>query len=167
MKLILGNIVDMKTDAVVTPAHSDLRPIPGISEAIFKAADTKELTEHCRRIGHCRIGHAVVTPSCGLPSKYIIHVVGPGWYSGHKSERMLFAECYTKALHKATAFHCNSIAIPLMFSGEFHLPRSQALSIVKQVIHHYEEVHPKLDIYLVLYKESIYQLALKIINDSK
>ena len=164
MKLVLGNIVKMKTDAIVTPAHSDLKPSPGIREAIFKAADTKLLEAYCKKIHHCRIGHAVVTPSFGLPCKYIIHVVGPGWYSGRKNEHYLFAECYTRALHKATLCHCRSVALPLMFSGDFHLPRSQALRIVKQVVIHYEKLHPDLEIHLVLYKESIYHLASKIME---
>lgn len=166
MKLILGDIIQMNTDAIVAPSHSDLKPSPGIREAIFKAADTKLLESYCQKIKHCRIGHAVITPSCGLPCKYIIHVVGPGWYSGRKSELFLFAECYTRALHKATLCHCKSVALPLMFSGDFHLPRTSALQIVNQVITHYEKLHPDLTIYLVLYKESIYRLAKKIIKVS-
>ena len=162
MRLVCGNIIEMKTDAIVVPAHSDLKPAPGISEAVFRAARTEELTAACRRIGRCRIGQAVVTPSCGLPCKYIIHVAGPGWYGGHRSERLLFAECYLRALQKAQTFHCRSVAVPLMFSGEFHIPRAQALPIVCQVIRQYEQHHPELAIELVLYKESIYRLARKL-----
>ena len=160
--MILGDIVDMRTDAIVTAAHSDLKPAPGISQAVFDAADTERLIEACRKIGRCRLGHAVVTPSCGLPSRYIIHVAGPGWYSGQKAERMLFANCYLHALQKASACHCRSVALPLMFSGAYHLPRAQALYIVCQTVAYFEQAHPELDITLVLYKDSIYRLALKV-----
>ena len=159
MQLVLGNIVEMRTDAIAAPAHSDLRPIPGISEAIFAAADRKRLTEACAQAGRCKIGKTVITPSCGLPCRYIIHVVGPGWYGGHKAERLLFANSYLQALHKARAYHCRSVALPLMFSGEFHLPRAQALDIVCRVVTEFERTHTTPEVYLVLYKESIYQLA--------
>ena len=82
MRIVLGDITKMDTDAIVNAAVSDLSPCPGICSAIFAAADTEELKKACRKIGRCRIGHAVVTPSCGLPSKIIIHVAGAGWYGG-------------------------------------------------------------------------------------
>ena len=71
MRIVLGDITKMDTDAIVNAAVSDLSPCPGICSAIFAAADTEELKKACRKIGRCRIGHAVVTPSCGLPSKII------------------------------------------------------------------------------------------------
>ena len=162
MQLLLGDITEMTADAIAIPAHTDLKPTPGISEAVFRAADGKALLAACQKFGRCRMGQAVVTPSCGLPCKYIIHVAGPGWYSGHKSERLLFADCYLQALQKARAYHCRSIALPLMFSGEYHIPRAQALTIVFQVVRQFEKTHPDLDIALVLYKESIYQLAQRL-----
>lgn len=159
VELVLGDIVDMTTDAIATSAHSDLRPMPGINAQIFKRANTEQLLATCKRIGSCRIGQAVVTASYGLPCKYIIHVVGPGWYSGHKNERLLFANCYRRALEKALAYQCESVALPLMFSGAYHVPRAQALQIVCREIHAFEQQHPTLRIVLVLYKESIYRLA--------
>lgn len=93
MRIVLGDITKMDTDAIVNAAVSDLSPCPGICSAIFAAADTEELKKACRKIGRCRIGHAVVTPSCGLPSKIIFHVAGAGWYGGVQRERMLLEEC--------------------------------------------------------------------------
>ena len=162
MHIIVGDIVAAKADAIVVPTHSDLKPIPGIRQAVFDAADTRQLTQACRKIGRCPIGRAVLTPSFGLPCRYIIHVAGPGWYSGHRSDRLLFADCCLHALHKACACHCRSVALPLMFSGACHLPRAQALRIVFQVADHFEAVHPDLHIVLVLYKDSIFRLARKI-----
>ena len=162
MKLVLGNIVQMDTDAIVCPAHADLQPIPGIREAVFQAADGKLLRKYCREKGRRRSGGAVITPSCGLPCRYIVHAVGPGWYSGRESDRRLFAACYAAALQAAHIYRCRSVALPLMFSGESHLPRFQALTIVCQVVDAFEKHHPDMDIQLVLYKKSIYDLAEKI-----
>ena len=166
MRLVLGNIVEMKTDAVASAARSDLQPAPGISEAVFSAADTAKLKAECRRIGRCRIGQAVVTSSCGLPCRYIIHVVGPDWYSGHKSDRLLVADCYLRALDKALEYRCKSVALPLMFSGDYHIPRLEALQIAGGVIRKFEKEYPELEISLVLYRESIYRLACKVLEKS-
>ena len=76
--LWMGNIVNIATDAIVNAANTELKRTPGICEAIFAAADSAKLEEACRRHGHCPIGHSVMTPSFGLPARYIIHVAGPG-----------------------------------------------------------------------------------------
>ena len=164
MKLVLGDITKMETDAIVNAAATDLRPCEGICQAIYNAADTKALLAACKKIGHCPIGQAVVTPSCGLPCKYIVHVAGAGWYSGHGNDRQLFEDCYRHALQKAYAYHCRTLALPLMFSGSLHLPRAQALQLVAQVISQFEAACPHMEIRLVLYKKSIYDLALKVLS---
>ena len=164
MQLLLGDIVEMATDAIVTAAKPDLRPTPGISAAIFRAADTGALTAACRRIGRCRIGHAVVTPSCGLPCKYIIHVAGPEWYSGHKSDKQLFLDCYRHALQKAYAYHCKTVALPLMFSGSMQIPRIEALQLMADVVTGFERDCPGMEITLVVFKPSIYHTAEKVLT---
>ena len=73
------------------------------------------------------IGQAVATPGCGLPCRYIIHVAGPGWYGGEPRERFLLAGCYQNALHKAYLCSCRRVAVPLIFSGDCHMPRAASL----------------------------------------
>ena len=162
MKLVLGDITKMNTDAIVNAAATDLRPCEGICQAIFNAADRDQLMAVCKQFGHCPMGQAVVTPSCGLPCKYIIHVAGSGWYSGHGNERQLFKDCYTHALQKAFAYHCRTVALPLMFSGSMHVPRAEALRLVGDVISRFEEACPTMEILLVVYKQSIYDTALRV-----
>lgn len=159
MQLVLGDITKMDTDAIVNAASTDLKPCEGICRAIYAAADGEKLLAACRKIGHCPIGKAVVTPSFGLPCKYIIHVAGAGWYSGRDNDRLMFADCYRHAFQKAYAYHCKSVAVPLMFSGNLHIPRTEALRIVLDVIGDFEKEYPRMEIYLVLYKKSIYDLA--------
>ena len=74
MKLLTGDITKIETDAIVNAASPDLRRSPGICDAIFAAADTRALTAACKKLRRCPVGTAVVTPSFGLPCKYIIHV---------------------------------------------------------------------------------------------
>lgn len=165
MRLVIGDITKMNTDAIVNAAASDLKPCEGICRAIFNAADTKKLVAACKAAGRCRIGEAVVTPSCGLPCKYIIHAVGTGWYAGGRRADLLFAECYRHALQKAFLYHCKSVAVPLMFSGDFHLPRPEAIRIAGSVIRAFEKEHRGMEIILVLYNKSIYEMAVKILKE--
>ena len=164
MKLILGDITKVPADAIVNAAATDLRPCEGICQAIFNAADTKALTAACRKIGRCPLGKAVVTPSFGLPCKYIIHVAGAGWYGGYENDRRLFRDCYRSALQKAYSYHCKTVALPLMFSGSMHIPRAEALCLVAEVIGQFEKDYPSLDIRLVVYKQSIYDTALRVFS---
>ena len=163
MKLVLGDITKMDTDAIVNAAATDLRPCEGICQAIFRSADTEALMAACKKIGHCPMGRAVVTPSFGLNCKYIIHVAGPEWYSGHIQDRELFKDCYLRALQKAYAYHCRTVALPLMFSGSLHIPRPEALKLVGEVIRRFEAGYPGMEIRLVLYKQSIYDLAQRVL----
>ena len=164
MQLVLGNITEMETDAIVNAAATDLKPCEGICMAIYNACDKEKLLQACKKIGRCKIGQAVVTPSFGLKCKYIIHVAGVGWFSGRNNDKLLFADYYRHALQKAYTYHCKSVAIPLMFSGDFHIPRAEALKIVGEVIDHFEKAHSKMDIKLVLYKQSIFDLAKSILK---
>lgn len=159
MRLICGDITKTRADAIVNAASSDLKPHPGICEAIFNAAHTEALQKACQALGYCPIGRAVVTKSYGLPCKYIIHVAGIGWFGGRLNERMLFADCYFNALRKAAVYRCRSVAVPLMFSGDFHVPRHEALRIACGEIRRFEEIYPEIDVMLVLYTTSIYEMA--------
>ena len=167
MQIILGDITKIKADAIVNAASTDLMPHPGICGAIYAAADGKLLKMACKRIGYCKIGHAVATPSCGLDTKYIIHVAGAGWYGGEKRERILMAQCYFNALQKAWLTGCKSIAVPLIFSGDCHIPRAESISIAQQAIRNFEERHPEMQVTLVLYRKGIYEMALHILKDYK
>ena len=48
MRLVLGDITKIKADAIVNAASSDLRPCPGICEAVFAAADIRAATAALR-----------------------------------------------------------------------------------------------------------------------
>lgn len=162
--LFLGDIVKMETDAIVNAASTDLRPQPGICAAIFAAADTEALKKECKKIRHCPIGRAAVTSGCGLPAKYIIHVAGADWYGGLKQERLMMGKCYHRALQAAHIYGCKSVAVPLIFSGDCHIPRAESIRIAGAVMEEYSQRHPSMEIYLVLYKESIYRLAKGILG---
>lgn len=161
LKIYVGDITKVKVDAIVNAANTSLTINKGICEAIFKAADTKKLIDACKAFGYCKPSRVVVTPSFGLPCKYIFHLASPGWFGKGYQEKIFLAKCFYHALQMASVYDCKSIAFPLIFSGDYHIPRVEALKVFYKVVNVYLARH-KIEIHLVLYNEAIYQLALKV-----
>ncbi len=118
-KLITGNLLDQKVDAIVNPWNRNLVPwwllLPqGVSGAIKKQAGSDPFKE-LRKIGILPLGSAAVTNAGKLPFKGIIHVAGINhfWVSSEKSIRL----SVRSAIKKAKEYSFNSIAFPLIGAG--------------------------------------------------
>lgn len=83
---------------------------------------------------------------------------------GAERERLLLADCYRRAMTRAVTSGCKSIAFPLIFSGEYHIPREEAIYIAGQAITDFIRRSPALDVVLVLYKPGIYLMAKRILG---
>lgn len=116
-RIVNGNIIDARVEAIVLPANSMLKEGSGASEAIFKAAGRKALTKKCKEIGFCEVGSVVPTLGYDLDSKYIIHAVVPKWEDGNHDEYNLLSSAYVASLQVADIMNCKSIAFPLLASG--------------------------------------------------
>lgn len=116
-KILKGNIVDAKVDAIVLPANTKLKEGSGVSKAILKAAGRKPLTKARKEIGFCEMGSAVPTLGYELSAKYIIHAVVPKWIDGDYGEYDTLSSAYASALDVADVMECKSIAFPLLVSG--------------------------------------------------
>lgn len=142
-------ITKLHVDAVVNAANSGLKAGGGVCGAIFKEAGYVQLQTACDRIGYCAPGHAVVTPAFKLPSKYIIHAVGPKWIDGNHNEAQLLYSCYREALRSASKNGCHSIAFPLISSGIYGYPKEQAWRKAIQSCRDYIDNNPEEDIDIV------------------
>jgi O-acetyl-ADP-ribose deacetylase len=85
-----------------------------------------------------------------LPAKYIFHAVCPAWQGGVAGEAEQLASAYHSALELAVEHHCESVAFPLLSSGNYGYPKEQAFRIAMETITQYIMEH-NLTIYLVLY----------------
>ena len=152
-QIIENDIVLMQTDAVVNAANTSLRPGSGVCGAIYRAAGYEKLEDACRKIGGCAVGSAVITPGFDLPARYVIHTVGPVWQGGNRGEAELLRGAYTSSMELAVLSGCKSISFPLISSGIFGYPRTEALEIAKKAINDFLLNHD-LTVYLVLLKRS-------------
>ena len=157
---VRGDIVKMKTDAIVNAANNELQNSGGVCRAIFKAAGAGDLQRCCDRIGGCKTGSAVATAGFNL-SKYIIHTVGPAWQGGNSGERNALYGCYMNSLTLAKKYDCESIAFPLISSGANGYPNEKALRVATKAIGDFLREND-MTVFLVLLKDTKFSLSDKL-----
>ena len=159
--MIRNDITKVTADAIVNPANRNLLQGSGTSRAIYQAAGEQELTASCEAIGRCDLGRAVCTPAFGLPAKYIFHAVCPAWHGGFFGEAKQLAGAYHSALELAAEYRCESVAFPLLSSGNYGYPKEQAFRIAVDTITQYVMEHD-LTVYLVLYDQHSLAVSRKL-----
>lgn len=137
LELIVGDITDETTDAIVNAANSSLLGGGGVDGAIHRAAGPALLKE-CKKIraerGILPAGQAVSTSGANLRARYVIHTVGPIWYGGESNEPETLASCYRESLHLANELECASISFPSISTGAFGYPVHDAAKVALQAV---------------------------------
>ena len=146
IKLWQGDITRLEVDAIVNAANSALLGCfislhKCIDNAIHSAAGL-QLRDACKKIideqGHEEeTGQAKITPAFNLPSKFVIHTVGPIIPIDREPnhiEKNLLASCYESCLNLAAEKNLHSIAFCCISTGEFHFPNKLAAEIAVETV---------------------------------
>ncbi len=138
IKVILGDItkLDKDVEAIVNAANESLLGGGGVDGAIHRAAG-EDLLKECRTLGGCLPGEAVATKAYRLKQKYIIHTVGPRYYSNPNPERTLRSS-YLKSLQIADELGVKTIAFPSISTGAFAYPLEEAAQIAMSVFKNFK-----------------------------
>lgn len=154
-KLVLwqGDITSIAADTIVNAANSKLLgcfvPLHRcIDNAIHSAAGI-ELRLECNEIMEKEgcdepTGDAKITKAYNLPSKYVLHTVGPIIYDKLSEEDCrLLASCYTSCLNKASEYEdIKTVAFCCISTGEFKFPKDIASQIALKTVCNWLKKNP-------------------------
>lgn len=161
-EIVRNDITNMRVDAIVNTANP--RPVigSGVDAGIHRAAGPELLTAR-EKIGRIGVGEAAITPGFGLNAKCVIHTVGPIWHGGFFGEAKLLRSCYDASLSLALENDCESIALPLISSGNYGFPKDKALQIAMDAIHAFLNRH-EMQVYLVVFDRDSFHLSEKLFH---
>lgn len=139
-----GDITRLKVDAIVNAANSALLGCfyPGhhcIDNAIHTFSGIQlrlACDEIVKKQGHGEdTGQAKITSGYNLPSKYVIHTVGPIIFGSlTQKDKDLLKSCYESCLKLAVENEVKSIAFCCISTGEFHFPNDIAAQIAIDMV---------------------------------
>ena len=101
-------------------------------------------------------GKAIITKAYNLPSKNIVHTVGPIIYDlVTKEKEKELSNCYINSLKLAVENNIKTIAFPCISTGEFRFPKELACKIAIQTV----------DMFLINNKEKIEKVIFNVYGE--
>jgi O-acetyl-ADP-ribose deacetylase (regulator of RNase III) len=158
LEIARGDITQERTDAIANAANEALRGGGGVDGAIHRAAGPGLLEELRRRFPHgTPTGTAVATEAHGLPSRWVLHAVGPMWRGGDQGEPVMLADAYRSCLRLAVELGARSVAFPAISMGIYGYPTADGARIALRTVreHLAGDAGPKL-VRFVLFSDETY-----------
>ena len=147
-----GDITRLRADAIVDADNSALlgcfAPCHGCIDNAIHSAAGLQLRDACHRLiraqGHDEpVGKAKLTPGYNLPSRYVLHTVGP-LVSGQPTalQRRELASCYRSCLELGAAHDLRSVAFCCISTGEFRYPNREAAQVAINTVRAFKSEQP-------------------------
>ncbi len=127
LKLVMGDITERDVDAIVNAANSHLQHGGGVAGAIVRKGGLV-IQEQSNEIGFVPVGNAAVTTAGKLPSKFVIHAVGPRMGEGDEDNKL--KKAVKSSLELASGKGLASISMPAISSGIFGFPKDRCAKIL-------------------------------------
>lgn len=165
LQLVIGDITDQETEAVVNAANSSLLGGSGVDGAIHRVGGPKIL-EECKQIrashGKCPTGEAVITTGGNLKADYVIHTVGPIWRGRKVDEPELLKNGYQNSLKLAKEKKIKTISFPSISTGAYGYPTEKASLVALETVLEYITDNDDFDeVRFVLFSDEDYKIYIK------
>ena len=158
-----GDITRLAVDAIVNAANSKLLGcfVPNhscIDNAIHTAAGV-ELRLACQELMQEQgrdetTGQAKITKAYNLPSRYVLHTVGPIIYEEvTELEKRQLASSYEACLTLAYEKGLRSLAFCCISTGEFHFPNEEGAKIAIETVLQFQKKHPDMIVVFNVFKD--------------
>ncbi len=170
-----GDITKLKVDAIVNAGNNALLGcfIPChscIDNAIHSFAGI-QLRLECQKIMELQgtsesTGKAKITKAYNLPSRYILHTVGPIVHDKlTEKDCSLLASCYRSCLELADLYKLESIAFCCISTGEFHFPNDIAGQIAVDTVTRYlNKTHSEIEVVFNVFKEEDWKIYKQLLG---
>lgn len=174
IELVLGNIVEQETDALVNAANTKLSGGGGGDGAIHRAAG-KSLKEACQRFPadeegrRCPTGEVRVTEAGRLRAKVVLHAVGPFYNARYedKVDRQL-GLVHENILRAALEHECGSVALPAISTGAYRFPIARAAAIALRTVVEFLEQNGKPKVVrFVLFKQAHFEVFRQTLSQER
>lgn len=165
LQIVQGDLTEEKVDAIVNAANAQLQHGGGVAGVITRRGGPSIQRESNTWIQeHGSVSHSepAYTRAGNLPSRYIIHAVGPVWGSGDEDQKLTAA--IQGSLRRAEQLEIQSIALPAISTGIFGFPIARAARIFLTAIEGYFEENPESSleqVRLTLYDRKTLELFLQ------
>jgi len=114
IKIVQGDITELKVDAIVNAANNKLVMGGGVA-GVIKKKGGKIIEDEAVKKGPIKIGEATFTCAGNLPSKYVIHAATMGM--DFQTDEVKIRDSCRNALKIAEELKINSLAFPALGCG--------------------------------------------------
>jgi len=164
IKVVLGDITEIRADAIVNAANNKLLMGGGVA-GVIKKKGGKVIEEEAVKKGPIEIGEAVETSAGELAAKYVIHAATMGM--DFKTDEVKIRDASRSALGLAEKLKVSSIAFPALGCGTGGFPLLASAKIMAQeVLKHLRQENTSLkEITFCLYDQESFTVFNKGVLD--
>ena len=156
-----GDITTLKVDAIVNAANSQLlgcfAPLHACIDNCIHSFAGIQLRLACNELmkkqGHEEgTGLCKITPAYNLPSRFVLHTVGPIITTVVSArEKIQLASCYKNCLETATENQLESLAFCCISTGVFRFPAELAAQIAVETVEKWLSENPESTVKKVIF----------------